>query len=107
MSADSPTQREYWCEIADLAFEVTREAREGDREISDVLHESLDCHMWVIYTHRAMRVALHSPNDGEIFENLVTLDGAMFDSQRAYFAMHADVCEHSNFNADPEETDDE
>jgi hypothetical protein len=47
---DGISRAEYWREIAELAASVTQEAFDGETEISDVLHETIDGHEWVIYT---------------------------------------------------------
>ncbi len=102
MSGDI-SSREYWTEIAAIAAEVTREARAYERDISDVLHETIDGHQWVIYTAYNFDVAKLSPNS-DAWEEWGITAGPMFDAQRAYCAMHADVCEHSDFdNTEDEE----
>ena len=98
--------RDYWTEVAELAKSITAEAREHDREIGDVLHETIDGHEWVIYTYMAQQVLVHSPNDGYAVEEFgidaVIQDGSLNWSALAFGAMYADVSEHSDFAADDE-----
>ena len=106
-----PTEKEYWDEVAELAETVTEEARDDEREIYEVLHETIDSHQFVIYTRQAQEVLAISPNDGAYIDNYgsqgMTENGALNWSALAFTAMEADVMAHENFNADPEEEDDE
>ena len=101
--------RTYWNEVASVAAEVTAEAREHDRDISEVLWETIDGHEYVIYTAKAQAVLLHSQNDGALIEDCggdaAAKDGVLDWSARAYWAMQRDVQEHEDF--DVEEDDDE
>ena len=95
------TYQEYWAEIRDLAVSVTKEAREYDRDISEVLHETIGGHEWVIYTYRAQLVIAESPNCGA-WEDIY---GSEYpgDSVRAFWAMHADVTDHTAYDAEQED----
>lgn len=97
---------EYWTEIGELAESICKEARERGEDPTDVLHETVDGHQWVIYTAQARDVLSHSPNDEAIFEELgrQTIDGfSLIYSQAAYFAMQADIMAHANWQPDAEE----
>lgn len=94
---------EYWIEVCALAQSITSEAKEYDRDIEEVLHETIDGHEWVIYTHYNFDVAKHSPNDDawkDCYGSPELPDN--FDAIRAFFALEADVREHSNFNKEEE-----
>lgn len=100
--------REYWSEIESIAQSVTAEAAEHDRDIYEVLHETLDGHEFVIYTRKAQEVIALSPNDDAFRDSgLGPIDSSdsnpMFWSQVAYCAMEQDVLEHGAFNEDIDE----
>lgn len=103
-------QREYWEEIESLAREITREARDEDRDIYDVLHETIDGHQWIIYTRFHAEVLQHTANDSAMWdeglnEGINSHDEYMM--RAAFCAMLADVREHSDFDAEPEEDENE
>ena len=94
-------RQDYQQEIEELAKQVTAEASDYDRDINEVLHETLDGHQFVIYTGQAQQVLLLSPNDGAIEDygiDSAIKDGALNWSALAYCAMEADVREHEAFN---------
>ena len=103
-------RQEYWEEIESLAQQVTKEARDDGRDIYDVLHETIDGHQWVIYYRFHAEVLQHTDNDSAMWneglnEGINSHDEYM---QRAAFcAMLADVREHSDFDAEPEDDDSE
>lgn len=106
------TASEYWEEIEALAKSIPREARERGDDPSDVLHETIDGHQFVIYTAEAREVLAHSPNDSAIFDEMgeqTVSDWGTIFSQAAYFAMCADVRGHSEWSEDPadDETEDD
>lgn len=101
-------QREYWEEIESLAQQVTKEARDDGRDIYDVLHETIDGHQWVIYYRFHTDVLGHSPNDSAMWNDGLEMGISSHDMMRAAFcAMLADVREHSDFDAEPEDDDSE
>jgi hypothetical protein len=106
-------QREYNQEIARLAEWISdnRPAELGGEgfaaeygvdagEYFDGLHETLDGHQWVIYTHQARQVIVHSDNPNYMIEEfgLEPGDHFMFDERRAYWAMYADIMERAEFD---------
>lgn len=101
------SSQEYWTEIEAIAISVTKEAREQDRDISDVLHEALDGHQWVIYTYYNFDVCKHSPNDDAWREAFGSEAPTNLDAVRAYSAMDADVRGHSAFDAEDDDDNDE
>lgn len=109
MSLSDPiTYSEYWTKIASIAKRAReRDGYEPDADQIDVLHEILDGHQWVIYTAYAFDVLRHCGGDNHnaIFEAGIDTsnEDGMFWSRAAYFAMHADVCEHSEFSEIMEE----
>lgn len=99
---------EYWKEVASLAKQVTKEARELDEDIYDVLHETIDSHQWVIYTAYNFDVLRHSPNDDYSFvnfgrESICDKTGIKW-AALAYGALYGDVCDHADFDALEEAT---
>jgi hypothetical protein len=100
------TSDEYWDEIGSIAREVTKEAREYDRDVYDVLHEMIDGHQWVIYFRYNATVLSHSENAGYgLNEGLISTvkDHDEYMTQAAYWAMVADVQAHEDYDTDPEE----
>ncbi len=93
------TYSDYWTEIQSIVETTFEECREHQREPSEQLHETIDGHEWVIYTHSNHDVLKVSPNDGyAISEGLSTgLDdnGGIAFSQLAFGAMYADCMEHA------------
>lgn len=86
------TLSEYSKEISELAESIAKEAREEGRDVSDVLHETIDGHQWVIYTAYHFDVLKHSKNDGAYFEEYGELTLKALDlAQIVYAAMAADV----------------
>lgn len=103
------TSEDYWDEIESLAREVTREAREYQRDISEVLHETLGDHQWVVYYRFHPLVLAHSDNSAYgLSEGLISKvqDHDEYCWQAAYWAMYADVQNHDDYDADEEEDDD-
>jgi hypothetical protein len=103
---DDMTRAEYWDEIECLAVDVTREARERGKDIGDVLHETIDCHEWVIYTSRNLEVLRFTRNEDAAWDDGLVGDSASFCDTiavAAYCAMRSDVSEHSAFDAEDED----
>lgn len=83
---------DYWAEVETIAAEVLKANDQGD-----ALHFAVDSHEFIIYTHRARAVLLHSRNEDACIEE--TGDDAFYGSQSmadvysraAYFAMCQDV----------------
>ena len=102
------TSAEYWDEIESLAVEITREAREDNRDIHDVLHETIDGHQWVIYCRFNAWVLAHSSNESAMWDEGLQ-DGITshdeYMTRAAYCAMLADVCGHEAFDAEEEDDD--
>ena len=102
------TEHEYNAEIAALAEWISdnRPADLGgegfaadyseDTDAHDALHETLDGHEYVIYTHKARQVIAHTDNPDYMIEELgADAGGEMFDERRAYWAMYADIMEQA------------
>ena len=84
---------EYKTEVQDLARQIRDEAREDDRDVDDVLHETVDGHAWVIYTYRAVEVMQHASNPDAYQDLGIDASGgwSQFVSQAAYCALAEDV----------------
>lgn len=101
------SQRDYACEIADIARECTLNALEYDRDIHDVLHETIDGHQWVIYNWAHDWVLRWSDNSTALFDELgpqTAEDWSTLRMRGAYMAMYADVSQHEDLR-DPEYID--
>lgn len=98
------TYRDYWTEVAGLAKQITEEAKEYDRDIFDVLHETIDGHNWVIYTCKAQSIISHSSNDNYSVENFgvesILDERSLNWSAIAFGCLYGDVSEHSEFDAE-------
>ena len=109
--SDTVTMSEYWGEIEALAKSITKEARDEDRDIEDVLHETIDGHQFVIYTYQARHVAFHTANEDAIFDIDDTLPSVSSMSELysivAYHAMCADVRDHSEYGAGSDDSEDD
>ena len=88
------TRKEYETEIDELARTIVSEAREYSRDLSEVIHETVDGHEYVIYYAEARDVVSHPTNRDALFEDFgdeqSNADG-MLDCRRAYCAMEKDV----------------
>ncbi len=98
------TEQEYWQEVRDMAKAALDEPRD---ERHDWLWESVDGHEFVIYTHKARLVLLHSKNEDAIFDEGMW-DGqasSMLDvyTKAAFFAFLADIREELSSLEDEEE----
>lgn len=104
------TAADYWNEIESIAREVTKEAREYNRDVCDVLHETIDGHRWIIYCRFNAYVLLHSDHDSAMWDEGLE-DGISshdeYMTRAAYCAMVADVQAHEDYDAEPEEEDDD
>ena len=108
------TERDYWAEVEDLAKQIAKEARETGNDRSDVAHETVDGHEWVIYTYKARFVLLYSSNEDaatddmgrDAFDGCETL--ASIYERAAFFALLADVNEAlADIPEDEDEDEDE
>lgn len=106
--SDSPTYHEYWSQVESIAKDVTTEAREQDRDITEVLWEWIDGHEYIIYYSKSHAVMRHTSNEDAYQDNFGVegFAGKGYDqiaTLYAYGAMEADVMNHSAFDADPDE----
>lgn len=94
MTNDLQTTSSYFREIQAIVYGCFEQARDEHREPSEILHETLDGHEWVIYTHKAKQVLAHSSHEDYVAENFGTdgiLDGGSINwSLLAYGAMMGD-----------------
>ena len=91
---DEINARSYTQEVQDLARQIRDEAREYDSDVEDVLHETVDGHRWVIYTHLAMGVMQYTDHENAIEDyGPPSMEGgwAAHVSRAAYAALAADV----------------
>jgi hypothetical protein len=88
--AQSITYHEYWAEISSIATDLHEKYNR-----QEILHDMIDSHPWIIYTHKAQIVGLHTKNGDAILDVLEDPKphGSMDRIYRmvAYFAMMADV----------------
>jgi hypothetical protein len=121
------TSQQYWVTVQDIASEIEgilrtgkdpdgydlSDGQSGDYPHTDAahdyLHQRIDGHQYVIYTHLARQVLECSPNDSAIFEELGAQeweDWSTAFSQSAFFAMQADVSEAVDWTLEPGDCDD-
>lgn len=80
----------YESECRSCALEVLKEAKKRARDAEDeILHEMIDSHEFIIYTHKAQLVIALSEHS-DAYEDEVG-EKAPTDEARAYMAMVADV----------------
>ena len=109
--------QEYWEEIGELAEWISdnRPKELGGQGVAaeygdgydrhHALHETLDGHAFVIYTHEARQVVTHSRHPDSMMEqglgseDMASQDPSGFDTQRAYWAMHADIMDQAQDEA--------
>ena len=95
---------EYHEEIARIVEDILEDARsycdsarEAEEHIDQSLHETIDGHSYVIYTHEAAMVLHHSSNEDAFFEEGMEASGwesySDVVTQLAFFAMRQDVQE--------------
>jgi hypothetical protein len=92
------TSWEYWSEITEIANECKQRERDGE-ELSDIVHEWIDSHQWVIYTPYHYEVLRISSNvDYGCEEGLIDLNEDFKEGglgrvtmSLTYRAMYADV----------------
>ena len=97
----SEIQKTYYSEIRSMAEDYQKRIEEGEFDDRDSLlediHETLDGHQFVIYTHKAQCVCLVSSNDGraadEYGADCLVIGGSLNWSIMAYCAMEADLYE--------------
>lgn len=92
------TQSQYWTEVQELAENCVEEAAEYDRDLGDVLHETIDGHQWVIYYAYNADVIKHTDNESYAEENFGTeaYAGKSYSDIGtivAFWALYADVSE--------------
>ena len=96
--------QEYWTEIKEIAAWASdnRPTDLGGQGLAseygedcdqyDALHETLDGHQWVIYTHKARAVIAHTDNPNALMDEFGSdAGGDMFDERRAFCAMMQDI----------------
>lgn len=90
------TLEEYNDEIKAIAAGCAKEA-EGDHDRAlDLVHEAVDGHEWIIYTHHNAEVLQHSDNHEAYFDDCGQLEADSYSDamiKMAFAAMHRDVCD--------------
>lgn len=108
-SAERELRREYQLEIDAIAERIAIDLRSGESDdAADAIHEAVDGHSWVIYTHSNFKVLLNSSNHDactdEMGEAPQDNGGALNWAALALYAMSADVRERlSNLDTEPGE----
>lgn len=90
---------DYYREINAIAEEAAELCRKGDltteEELSEWVHEAIDGHEWVIYTHHAFDVLRSSENETAYIDNFggdgLVVNGTMNWAGLVFEAMRADV----------------
>ena len=92
---DDITRQSYATECRNLAAQIVTEAHDDERDVQDVLCETIDGHEWVIYTHQNHGVLQHG-NAEAYTENYdsempMTDGGEINWALLAYAALESDV----------------
>ena len=89
------TSHGYWKEIRALAKLVhTKEGYDEDADESDILHELIDGHEWIIYTWAYPWVLMHSDNEDALFDAQGPTEATNYSQimqLMAFYAMEQDV----------------
>ena len=110
---------EYWKEVNDTA-ECIIESATNDYDLDSytdieelindvVLHETIDGHEYIIYTHNHLPILQHSPNDTYMVDNIGGLDESLkqgldtLHCHLAFWAFYADVQEAVNDQLEKQE----
>jgi len=92
------TQSEYWKEVTSIAKGVLEEAavnRQGS-DTSDLLHEAIDGHQWIIYTWAYPYVLIHSRSEDAFFDQMGATEATSYQQimqLMAFYALYQDVAE--------------
>ena len=82
----------YFRMCRELAKIAVQDSHTYDRDIADVLHETVDGHEWIIYTAKARLVLCCSDHPDALSEELGETEAAAASvEQCAFWAMLADV----------------
>lgn len=87
------TESEYYNQIRDLMDELVSECEGDEDKIQDTIHETVDGHHWLIYTHHNIEVLQHSTNHDAYFDTFGPLEADGFSDamlKMAYAAMYQD-----------------
>ena len=87
------THKQYWAEVRSIANEVVstyRDAEDADDRY-EWLWESIDGHEFVIYTHKAAAVIVHTDHRNAWSDVFDTLPRNSTIEVMAFYAMMADV----------------
>lgn len=85
--------KEYWREVKSLAKQAKKEKRAG-YDPTDIVHELVDGHQWIIYTAYNPFVLIHSQNEDALFDSMGSSEFESYSdamAKMAYFALEADV----------------
>lgn len=96
MSDSKITQSQYWREVTSLAKQIAKEAKAEDRDITDVLHETIDGHQWVIYTWAYPWVLMHSRSEDALFDQMGPTEATGYSQimqLMTFYALYQDVAE--------------
>jgi len=93
-------ERDYWDDVRGIREEMKRAVKDGEvsdeDEFRDHLHEQVDGHQRVIYTHQA-RVGLCCSSHPDAAEDEMG-EPARDVSAQMYWALMADVCESCDYD---------
>lgn len=101
---DPITSADYWKEISELAADMVHEvadeiAAENEDDardrLSDLTHETVDGHQWIIYTYYNQQVLQHTRNEDAFADcGLTSPDSfSAITLQCAFWAMRQDLSE--------------
>lgn len=97
------TYNDYWSEVESIAVQVTQESRTEDREIGEVLHETIDSHHWLIYNAYHLQILSISSKEDAYFDehggSLEVSSASEVFQTLAFYAFQADICAHTEFDS--------
>lgn len=95
---DADSRDNYRAHVSSLADDVEQRVKDGEEDVSDILHELCDQDYWVIYYAAARKAVEYSGNEDAAFEECKDLGGLEgIDSlddlypKLAYFCILTDV----------------
>lgn len=97
-AARATLRADYWSDVRGIVEDARRAIKDGEisspAELDDWLHETVDGHQRVIYTHAALETLMFCESDGDAEESLdfiATQSVHSLYSQIAYYGLLGDA----------------
>jgi hypothetical protein len=89
------TQRDYWTEVKECAEMIEKETDDRVQPASEIIHETVDNHQWIIYTAYHTMILNYTDNLEAVENHGIGLDhlGTIREKLQviAFYAFQADV----------------